>query len=181
MERKAYKFVNDGYGKPLLAGILLLVIKQPLLKHLSTFTIVVLLMSCRLLQAQQIDSIFFHLYTDSLKKGTHNYINVDGKTSTGTWLPLTSKQIDFTANAGRFEDNNLVIDPNFKEDSVVVTAVLKADNKIRKTITIYIKKREDNEKLKTAEEIMQEMKHPKRKKQVTRQDNGSSSGGWRAA
>ena len=39
--------------------------------------------------SQKIDSISFHLYTDSLKKGQHNYINVDGKLSNGQWQPLT--------------------------------------------------------------------------------------------
>ena len=56
--------------------------------------------------AQKVDSIFFHLYTDSLKKGTYNYINVDGKLDNGRWLPLTAKEIDFTATAGNFEGNS---------------------------------------------------------------------------
>jgi len=117
------------------------------------------------LQAQQVDSIFFHLYTDSLKKGTYNYINVDGKTSSGRWLPLTARELTFTASAGTFQDNSLLIDKDFKSDSVIVTVALKSDSKIKKTITIYIKKMEDNEKLKTAEEILDELKQPKRKKQ----------------
>ena len=49
--------------------------------------------------SQKIDSISFHLYTDSLKKGQHNYINVDGKLSNGHWQPLTSKEIQFSSSA----------------------------------------------------------------------------------
>ena len=37
----------------------------------------------KLANAQKVDSIYFHLYTDSLKKGFFNYINVDDKTSDG--------------------------------------------------------------------------------------------------
>ena len=50
-------------------------------------------------KAQQIESIEFHLYTDSLKKGVYNYINIDGKMSDGSWRPLntTSKSLRISA------------------------------------------------------------------------------------
>ena len=35
------------------------------------------------LKAQKVDSIYFHLYTDSLKKGVYNYINVDARLQNG--------------------------------------------------------------------------------------------------
>jgi hypothetical protein len=105
-------------------------------------------------RAQQVDSIFFHLYTDSLKKGTHNYINVDGKMSNGRWLPLTNKEIDFTCSSGKFVGNNLVIDTGFKGEKVTVKAVLKNNTAIWKEINIYIKKVEAVERLKTVDEIM---------------------------
>ena len=109
------------------------------------------------LKAQKPDSIFFNLYTDSLKKGTYNYINIDGKYSNGTWLPLTAKEINFSSTDGKFEENSLFIDKDFKGEKVTVKAVLKADASICKTITIFIKKSESNEKLKTPEEIMKEI------------------------
>ena len=52
--------------------------------------------------AQKIESIYFHLYTDSLKKGFYNYINVDGKCTDGTWLPLDTTQVQLSANTGYF-------------------------------------------------------------------------------
>jgi len=107
-------------------------------------------------RAQKVDSIFFHLYTDSLKKGTHNYINVDGKLSDGRWLPLTNKEIIFTATAGKFEGNSLVLDAGFKGDSVAIKAVLKNNPAIFKEVIIYIKKFESMERLKTLDEIMNE-------------------------
>ena len=109
------------------------------------------------LRAQKVDSIFFNLYTDSLKKGTYNYINVDGKYSNGKWLPLTAKEINFTSTGGKFQDNSLFIDKDFIAERVTVRAVLKADSSICKTVTIYIKKNEDSGRLKTTEEIMKEI------------------------
>ncbi|MBO9202280.1 MULTISPECIES: hypothetical protein [Niastella] len=105
-------------------------------------------------RAQQVDSIFFHLYTDSLKKGVHNYINVDGKLSNGHWLPLTNKEIDFTSTAGKFMGNSLILDTAFKGEKVTVKAVLKNNTAIWKEIDIYIKKVEDNERLRTVDEIL---------------------------
>jgi len=105
-------------------------------------------------RAQQVDSIYFNLYTDSLKKGVHNYINVDGKLSNGHWLPLTNKEIDFTASTGKFVGNSLVIDTAFKGEKVTVKAVLKNNTAIWKEVTIYMKKVESTERLKTIDEIM---------------------------
>lgn len=117
-----------------------------------------------MLPAQQVDSIYFHLYTDSLKKGTHNYINVDAKLADGRWLPLTAKQLTFTTSAGIFENNDLILDKDFTGEKITVSAVLKNDAAISRSITIYIKKNEDNERLKTTEEIMNEVKNPRKKK-----------------
>lgn len=105
-------------------------------------------------RAQQVDSIYFNLYTDSLKKGVHNYINVDGKLSNGRWLPLTNKEIDFTASVGKFVGNSLVIDTTFKGEKVTVKAVLKNNTAIWKETTIYMKKVESTERLKTVDEIL---------------------------
>lgn len=116
------------------------------------------------LHAQKIDSIFFNLYTDSLKKGTYNYINVDGKSSAGNWLPLTAKQMKFSSTGGRFEGNSLFIDKDFKDEKVMVTAVMIADTSISKSVTIYIKKNEDNEKLKTRDEIFKEIEENNKRK-----------------
>jgi hypothetical protein len=116
-------------------------------------------------KAQKVDSIFFNLYTDSLKKGTYNYINVDGKLSDGRWMPLTAKEIQFATTAGSFDGNSLVLDKDFKEEKVTVTATLKANTNISKSVTIYIKRNPDNEKLKTTEEILREMEEQSRQKQ----------------
>jgi hypothetical protein len=107
-----------------------------------------------LCEAQKVDSIYFHLYTDSLKKGTHNYINVDGKLSNGRWLPLTSKEISFTSSYGVFEGNELILPSVCTEEKVNIKAVLKSSPNTWKEVTIWIKKKPDDEILPTKEEIL---------------------------
>ncbi len=104
--------------------------------------------------AQKVDSIFFHLYTDSLKKGTHNYINVDGKTSDGKWRPMTGKEIDFSTTYGKFEGNELILPDEPTVEKLTVKAVLKANPAIWKEVTIWIKKKADPEILPTKEEVL---------------------------
>jgi hypothetical protein len=103
--------------------------------------------------AQKVDSIYFHLYTDSLKKGTHNYINVDGKLSNGRWLPLTAKEIAFTSSYGTFDGNELILPAVCTEEKVTIKAALK-NSQIWKEITIWIKKKPDPDILPTKEEIL---------------------------
>lgn len=107
---------------------------------------------------QKVDSIYFNLYTDSLKKGTHNYINVDGLLSNGRYLPLTEKELIFAVSAGKMEGNSLWLDPGFKEEKITIKATLKSNPKISREAIIYIKKIITEEKLPTAEEILKNMK-----------------------
>ncbi len=116
--------------------------------------VIFLLASSFFAKAQKVDSIYFNLYTDSLKKGTYNYINVDGKLSNGHWLPLTAKEISFSASAGSFDGNSLLIDKDAAIEKVTVKAVLKTNSAVFKETTIYIKKLPDNERLKTTDEVM---------------------------
>jgi hypothetical protein len=106
-------------------------------------------------RAQKIDSIAFHLYTDSLKRGTYNYINVDAHMSDGTWLPLTEKDIEFVSSAGKFDKTCLVLDRDFTQKFVTVRAVLKADSLKQITRTIYIKQIPDPDVLPGIDEVMQ--------------------------
>jgi hypothetical protein len=121
-------------------------------KHL--YFLMVLMAFSGLAHAQQVDSIYFNLYTDSLKKGVYNYINIDGKLSNGQWRPLTAKEVSFSATAGKFDRNCLVIDTGFKGEKVTLKASLIQNPSIWKEITVYIKKKESIEKLKTVDEIM---------------------------
>lgn len=105
-------------------------------------------------QAVKPDSLFFNLYTDSLKKGTFNYINVDAHFSNGRWLPMTDKELLFQSSAGRFEGNSLYLDRDTNVEKVNIKAILKADTSIVRQVVIYVKKLPDNERLKTSEEVI---------------------------
>jgi len=106
--------------------------------------------------SQKVDSIYFNLYTDSLKKGVYNYINVDGKLGNGTYLPLMSDELVFTSTSGKWDGNNLIIDRSWPVDSVIITAALKSRPEVRKSVTVYVKKIEVEPPLKTEEELMNE-------------------------
>lgn len=119
-------------------------------------------------EAQKIDSIYFHLYTDSLKKGFYNYINIDGKTSDGKWIPLTSTDVNFIVKDSslRFQNNDLFIDSAYTAETVTVKAVLKTNPKVWKEVTICIRKRGFIEPLKTSKEILDEYSKPSAKKKT---------------
>ncbi|MEJ7823594.1 MAG: hypothetical protein WKF85_14810 [Chitinophagaceae bacterium] len=108
-------------------------------------------------KAQKVDSIFVNLYTDSLKKGTYNYINVDGLLSNGRYMPLDSTQVIFWASEGKFSGNSLWLDKDFKYEKVFIKVMLRRNLLVSKEFTVYIKKKPDDEKLKTAEELMNNM------------------------
>ena len=122
------------------------------MKQISLF--VLLISSTFLSKAQKIDSIYFHLYTDSLKKGTHNYINVDAKLADGKWKPLSAKEVTFNASYGTFEGNELILPAECTVQKLTVKAVLKSDPGLWREITIWIKKKPDDERLPTTEEIL---------------------------
>lgn len=116
------------------------------------------IMTANAVSAQKVDSIYFHLYTDSLKKGFYNYINVDGKLSDGSWTPLDSTQVLFLSDGGFFKGNDLFIDSSYKGETVRVKAILKTNPAVHKEVVIYIRKRGFTEPLKTNEQILDEMR-----------------------
>jgi hypothetical protein len=124
------------------------------------FLLVILISSSFLSHAQKIDSICFHLYTDSLKKGTHNYINVDAILSDGKWKPLSAKDLTFTSSYGTFEGNELILPDKLTVEKISIKAVLRSDIRLWKEITIWIKKKPDDEMLPTTDEVLKN-KSPK--------------------
>lgn len=109
-------------------------------------------------KAQTLDSIFFNLYTDSLKKGTYNYINVEGHFTDGTFLPLGEKEVKFTASEGKFTGNSLFIDSSFAGDRITIKAVVIRNSRLAIETAVYIKTSPDDEKLPTMEEVMKSRK-----------------------
>lgn len=109
-------------------------------------------------KAQKIDSIFVHLYTDSLKKGTYNYINIDGLLSNGRYLPLDTTHVSFKTSQGKFFGNSLWLEPGTKDEKVKIVVTLKNNAAVRRDFTMYIKRSPDNGPLKTEQEIIDELK-----------------------
>ncbi len=124
-------------------------------KKLPAF-LVALIAFCFTAKAQKIDSIYFNLYTDSLKKGSlhYNYINVDGKLSNGSYLPLDSTHVIFMSSVGKMKGNVLTLDSAEMSEFVLITASLRSDPAIKKEVKIYIKKVMNDELLKTEEELI---------------------------
>ena len=122
--------------------------------------IVTILFLCSFLNgySQKIESFSFNLYTDSLKKGVYNYINVDAKLTNGHYLPLTSNEIHLTSSYGKWDGNNLILDRDTKVDSVTIQATLVHNPAMKKTIVIYLKKAETEPELKTEKELLDEWK-----------------------
>ena len=115
------------------------------------------------LLAQKVDSIYFHLYTDSLKKGQHNYINVDAKLSNGRWQPMTAKDINLSCSNATFSGNELIIPADFNVAKVTVKAVLKSNPAVWIERTIWIKTKPDGD-LPTKEEKMRDTTPTKKTK-----------------
>ena len=133
---------------------------------MKQFVLLLFTLSVSIVKAQQIDSIYVHLYTDSLKKGTYNYINIDGRLTNGNYLPLDDSQLTFTASSGEFKGNSLWIDNNFKFDKVHIKVVLKTNPSQYKEFDMYVKQKPDSEKLKTVEEILNDNKQSTKNKKT---------------
>ena len=137
-----------------------------MLKHflVKQFLLLAFIFFFSFAKAQKIDSIYVNLYTDSLKKGTYNYINIDGLLSNGNYLPLDSTHLIFSSNYGKFYGNSLWIDRDCKVEKVDIKVIMKNNKALCKNFVMYIKKKEDDQHLKTEKEILAEMKSGGKKK-----------------
>jgi hypothetical protein len=114
-------------------------------------------------KAQTIDSIYVNLYTDSLKKGTYNYINIDGLLSNGRYLPLDSTQLIFSSSHGKFYGNSLWLEPDCKEKKIDIRVIMRSNSNMRKDFAMYLKTAADPQ-LKTEQQVLEEMRRSPQKK-----------------
>ena len=129
-------------------------------KQLKKYLLALFMLCSFFAKAQKVEKIYVNLYTDSLKKGTYNYINIDGQLSNGKYLPLDSTHLIFWASAGRFNGNSLWIDKDIADQKVDIKVSLRSDPALVKEFTIYIKQAPDPA-LKTMDEIMNKSKSKK--------------------
>ena len=130
------------------------------LKKLVLFTFIFI---SAFASAQKVDSMYVNLYTDSLKRGTYNYINIDGLLSNGTYLPLDSTHIILWASDGKFRGNELWLDKNINRESVFIKVVLRQNPRITKEFTMFVKKKPDDDKLPSEGEIINQLKKKNKK------------------
>ncbi len=116
------------------------------------------------LYAQDIREIYVNLYTDSLKKGTYNYINIDGELANGKYLPLDTNYLIFQSSYGKFYGNNLYIEKDCSVTKVDITLTFKRDPAIKKEFSVWIKTRPDIAVLPTNQEILDGIKNNRKKK-----------------
>lgn len=83
-------------------------------------------------------------------------------------MPLTSEQLNFKVSNGKLQGNSVWIDWEFADDSVVVEVSLKKDVSVRKSITIWIKKKDEQLNAPLNDSLLQQIndrpKTPKRKR-----------------
>ncbi|WP_447639834.1 MULTISPECIES: hypothetical protein [Chitinophagaceae] len=115
-----------------------------------------IVLTCNVVHAQQrmVKEIAFHLYTDSLKKGTYNYINVDALLDNGHWFPMDTSRISFASSVGTWYGNNLVVGKDMATDSVKIRAFVKTNPIMMIETTLYFKKNADPQTLPTMQDIM---------------------------
>ncbi len=118
----------------------------------------ILLISSFSTKAQKIEGIYINLYTDSLKKGTYNYINVDGQLSNGKYIPLDSTYLIFSASSCTFSGNSIIVPKDFRDEKITIKVTLKQNKNIFKEFDMWIKKVDNTGKLKTTEEVLDNIK-----------------------
>lgn len=119
---------------------------------------VLLLFSFAAAKAQMVDSIYVNLYTDSLKKGTYNYINIDGLLSNGKYIPLDSNHLVFRSSYGKFYGNSLLIDRDCRLEKITIDVTMKKNPSLHKEFVMFLKKNNDNEKLPTSRDVFDKIK-----------------------
>lgn len=120
------------------------------------------------LKAQKIDSLFFNLYTDSLKKGSWNYINVDARLSNGNYMPLSSDQLHIKTSNGKLQGNSIWIDWDAPYQFITVEVQLKKDTAVKKSVTVWIKKKDEQLNAAVNDSLLQKINNRNKSKQGKR-------------
>ena len=79
---------------------------------------------------------------------------MDGKLSDGKWKPLSAKEVSFSSTYGTFEGNELILPAETTVEKLTIKAILKTNPSAWKEVTVWIKKKPDDEMLPTSEEVL---------------------------
>jgi hypothetical protein len=101
------------------------------------------------LQFPQVIGIRFNLYTDSIKRNIHYYLNVEGKFSSGKVYPLDTSVLRFAASDGQILGQDLLLPLQDTVKTVTVEAWYKPNSKYYIRTQVPVKQAPDNDSLLT--------------------------------
>ena len=93
--------------------------------------------------AQKVDSMFFNLYTDSIKTILNYYVNVEGEYSNGRFLPMDTGVIRIIADHGAMSGNEWIAPKEIDFEKVTFHAIAKEDPRINDRVTVWLKRAKD--------------------------------------
>lgn len=125
---------------------------------LKVFLPLFLLLFFNKTNGQQIVDIRFNLYADSVKTTIDNYINVEGLLSSGHYIPLTQKEINFVSDFGKWKGNCLLVDQKDNLDKIKITATLKTNPQLKKSTVVYVQKYDDPGVYMTEQDYMDQLR-----------------------
>ncbi len=70
---------------------------------------------------------------------------------------LILRKLIFTSSDGKFFGNQLWVDPDFSKEKISIKAVLRSNPALYKEFDMYVKKLPNPDKLKSVDELMNEM------------------------
>ncbi len=82
--------------------------------------------------------------------------------SDGKYVPLDTSELIFWSSDGKFIGNSLFVDKNFSKDKIDIRVVTKQNKALSKEFTLFIKRKPDDERLLTTEELLNKI--PSRQK-----------------
>lgn len=147
------KLLHSGVESPVSGACRVFIRMHPF----RIFLICMLLLVGFVSSAQVPDSIWFDLYTDSLKKGSWNYINVVGRFAGGKVLPVSSARLRLQASVGKVENGSIWIDWKESADSVNIYVQLIKQPSLQKAVTIWIKKEDRQMEALPADTLLQQL------------------------
>jgi hypothetical protein len=101
-----------------------------------------------MLQLPYLTGIRFHHYADSLKRGIHFYLNVEGIYNSGRIYPLDTSRIRFTASTGRLIGQDLLIPGTDSSTRFIsVNAVYRGNREINAATEIPVKQGPEDESM----------------------------------
>lgn len=111
-----------------------------------------------------VEQIRFNLYTDSLKRSTPFYLNVEGRFSSGRIYPLDTGMVAFEKEGGGLLEGNVIaLTPGDSDVCILkVYTWLKADPAMRDSAVVPVKKLPDPSSLPTEQQLLDQWKKRKR-------------------